>query len=85
MAATTHPPLPNQGSLGTQGAGGAGAAGGRSLRAGDDRDCGSEGISACAKTGKQRRCVADTPGAASACFEVFPDVFFSVIVISPQE
>lgn len=85
MAATTHPPLPNQRSLGIWGARKAGAAGGCSQRAGGDGDRGSEGISACAKTGKQRQCAAEPPGAASACFEVCLDVFFGVIAISPQE
>lgn len=85
MAAATHPPLPNQRSLGIWGACGAGAAGGRSQRAGDNGDCGSDGISACSKTGKWRRGAADTPGAASACFEVCSDIFCSVIVVSPQE
>lgn len=85
LAATTHPLLPHQRSLGIWGARGAGAAGGCLQRAGDDEDHGRKGISAHAKTGRQRRCVADPPGAASACFEVCPDVFCGVITMSPQE
>lgn len=68
-----------------RGACGAGAAGGCSQRAGNNGHGGSEGTSACAKTGKRGWCVADPPGAASACFGVCPDVFFHVITMSPQE
>lgn len=35
----------------------------------------AEGISACTKTGKQKQCTANAPGATSSCFEVCLEVF----------